>query len=437
MTSLPAPGVLRCAWRWPCPRRRRRPRSPSRNSPVACRPSSSASAPRPRPATDDGNGLADLDQRLRVIERKLELQAEEAAAKAASTPTVTLSASKGLSVKSPPPGDIEVKFKALVQADGRFYFDDDSNPQNDTFLFRRVEPTIEGTLGLADRRSASPRSWPATAPPSTTPTSTCSSIRARPCASARPRCPVGLERLQSSSATVAWSNAASPASSRPVRDIGVQLQGELAGSDGQLRARRLQRRARWPRRCQHQSRQRLRSRRARVRRAVEERRQRAVGPGLRHRRQQRRQAKAAATTSCRATARRARCSSSTIAAPSPPMASTRAGRRRRTTTATRSACFGEYISSSQEVPLPATGAARDARQHAPGSSRASYVLTGEDASYRGVTRPNHPFTVGSAGWGAWELVARYGELEIDDDAFPLFADPAVVAQRRPRLGAWA
>ena len=51
------------------------------------------------------------------------------------------------------------------------------------------------------------------------------------------------------------------------------------------------------------------------------------------------------------------------------------------------------------------------------------MLTGEDASYRGVTRPNHPFTVGSAGWGAWELVARYGELEVDDAAFPVFADP--------------
>ena len=51
------------------------------------------------------------------------------------------------------------------------------------------------------------------------------------------------------------------------------------------------------------------------------------------------------------------------------------------------------------------------------------MLTGEDASYRGVVKPSEPFSPGKGGWGAWELVGRYGELEIDDDAFPLFADP--------------
>ena len=82
----------------------------------------------------DASGLADLDQRLRVIERKLDLQAEEAEARVASTPVVSLSAAKGLSVKSPPPGDVELKFRGLAQADGRFYIDDDAIPQNDTFL---------------------------------------------------------------------------------------------------------------------------------------------------------------------------------------------------------------------------------------------------------------------------------------------------------------
>jgi phosphate-selective porin OprO/OprP len=68
------------------------------------------------------------------------------------------------------------------------------------------------------------------------------------------------------------------------------------------------------------------------------------------------------------------------------------------------------------------------------SLTASYVLTGEDASYKAVAKPNHPFTVGGAGWGAWELVARYGELDIDEDAFPLFADPASVASQATSWG---
>jgi phosphate-selective porin OprO/OprP len=55
----------------------------------------------------------------------------------------------------------------------------------------------------------------------------------------------------------------------------------------------------------------------------------------------------------------------------------------------------------------------------------SWVLTGEDGSYRGVVKPSHPFALDGEGWGAFELVARYGELDIDDDAFPVYADPSV------------
>ena len=45
---------------------------------------------------------------------------------------------------------------------------------------------------------------------------------------------------------------------------------------------------------------------------------------------------------------------------------------------------------------------------------ASWLLTGEDASFKGV-KPNSPFTT-DGGWGAWELVARYQENTIDADA---------------------
>ena len=46
-----------------------------------------------------------------------------------------------------------------------------------------------------------------------------------------------------------------------------------------------------------------------------------------------------------------------------------------------------------------------------GSSKASYVLTGEDASYRGVT-PRRSFerSTGGKGWGAFELIGRYGRF---------------------------
>ncbi len=53
---------------------------------------------------------------------------------------------------------------------------------------------------------------------------------------------------------------------------------------------------------------------------------------------------------------------------------------------------------------------------------ASWVLTGEDATYSGVT-PKKPFDLRKGQWGALQLVARYGELEIDKKAFSLYADP--------------
>ena len=46
----------------------------------------------------------------------------------------------------------------------------------------------------------------------------------------------------------------------------------------------------------------------------------------------------------------------------------------------------------------------------------TYVLTGEDASYNGVT-PRNDFNPGLGHWGAFELAARYGELNIDPIIF--------------------
>jgi phosphate-selective porin OprO/OprP len=45
---------------------------------------------------------------------------------------------------------------------------------------------------------------------------------------------------------------------------------------------------------------------------------------------------------------------------------------------------------------------------------ASYLLTGEDASFKGV-KPKNDFNLDGAGWGAWELVARYERADIDND----------------------
>ena len=45
-----------------------------------------------------------------------------------------------------------------------------------------------------------------------------------------------------------------------------------------------------------------------------------------------------------------------------------------------------------------------------------WVLTGEEATYNGLT-PRHPFDPRSGHWGAWQLVARYAGLDVDNKAF--------------------
>jgi phosphate-selective porin OprO/OprP len=55
-----------------------------------------------------------------------------------------------------------------------------------------------------------------------------------------------------------------------------------------------------------------------------------------------------------------------------------------------------------------------------------YVLTGETASYNGYT-PQHNFSWLDGTWGAWEIGARVADLKIDGNAFPIFADPAASA----------
>jgi phosphate-selective porin OprO/OprP len=79
--------------------------------------------------------------------------------------------------------------------------------------------------------------------------------------------------------------------------------------------------------------------------------------------------------------------------------------------------LGEYVISDQDVK---NGAALADLRNKAWEVSASWVLTGEDASYTGVT-PRHPFNLHTGGWGAWQVVGRYEELNVDGSAFPTFA----------------
>jgi phosphate-selective porin OprO/OprP len=75
--------------------------------------------------------------------------------------------------------------------------------------------------------------------------------------------------------------------------------------------------------------------------------------------------------------------------------------------------LGEYVISDQKVTSSTTSANL---QNTAWQVSGGWTLTGEDASYVGIT-PQHNFDPRNNQWGAWQLVARYAGLDVDSLAF--------------------
>lgn len=88
--------------------------------------------------------IQELDQRVRVLDRKQEIAAEDAAAKQKATPVVTAS-DKGFGIKSSD-GQFEYKLRGLVHLDYRSFGGDAYPSAVNGFLARRIRPTFEGTV---------------------------------------------------------------------------------------------------------------------------------------------------------------------------------------------------------------------------------------------------------------------------------------------------
>lgn len=361
----------------------------------------------------------ELDQRLRVVERRQELDAEADASKVATTPVLNLN-EKGLSVKSPA-GDFEVKLRGLVQADARYFGGDTAAAQTDTFLFRRIRPTLEGSWG----KLVGFRLTPEFAGDSATIVDAYVDLKFDPRATVRigkVKGPVGLERLQSGGAT-AFIERGFPTELAPNRDIGAQLQGEFGNGlsyvlgmfngtidgrdavtsnpDGDFELAGRVFLEPWKNSANALS---------------------GLGFGIAASRGDKHGSGNNYLPRYRTPGQVQFFNyRSTVLADGEhlrisPQAYYYGG---------RFGLLGEYIRSSQEVSA-ADGTGADLENTAWQVS-AGWVLTGEDASYKGVLKPNNAFAIGGPGWGAFEVVGRYGRLDIDDHAFPLFADPSVAS----------
>ncbi|HYS77906.1 MAG TPA: porin, partial [Candidatus Dormibacteraeota bacterium] len=88
--------------------------------------------------------LRELEQRLAILERQKEVEQEISAGKAKDAGTV--SAGKDGFVIKAADGAYQLKIRALLQADGRFWDGQETRPATDTFELRRVRPILEGTV---------------------------------------------------------------------------------------------------------------------------------------------------------------------------------------------------------------------------------------------------------------------------------------------------
>jgi phosphate-selective porin OprO/OprP len=394
------------------------------------------------------------DQKIKVLERKLELQDEAAQAAAPSTPAVKASP-RGFSFGSPDNANV-VKLRGTLHFDGRRFLDDITPGTADTFLLRRVRPTLEGTLnGIYDFRFT-----PDFAGGRTIILDAFIAARLQPWATVTAgkfKVPVGLERIGSAS-DLRFIERGFPTSLVPNRDLGVQLGGDIAGgvvnysvgyfngvSDGGSSDNNTptadaenDTKGDWAARVYFQPF--LESESFALR---------GLGFGIAGTYVD---ATGSTTTTLLPSYRTAGQQTFFSYRGTTPASGTTPGvsgtfadgeRLRITPQAFYSVAsfrvLGEYVEVSQEVSrvTPSAGTRTESLDHSAWQVQFAWFATGEEQSFR-TPAPNTPFSIADGTWGAWEFVARLQELDIDDDAFAggedSFANPASSASKATGWG---
>lgn len=387
-------------------------------------------------ATDSGPPslvarVDELEQQIRVLQRLRELAADSAESAAKDRQSATANARDGFSLKSAD-GRYVLRLRGYAQADARFAPGDDAGAFTNSFLLRRARPIIEATVG----RYFDFRIMPDFAQGQTVLFDAYWEGKFDPAFTVRAgkfKSPISLERLRSAT-DVTFAERGFPSNLAPNRDIGLQVAGDIADGvfsyqagvfdgaadlgnvDADLSdAKDLVARVF----VQPFRRGALRGSGIGIAGSSgnEEGSATATGlPGYR--------------TPSQQTFFRYRTSPAT-----PANTVLAAGRRTRLYPQAFLALgslgvLAEYAVSRQDVQSGGTTARL---AHHAWQASGSYFLTGERAGFRSPA-PRKPFDLKAGTFGALELAARYGEIDIDEDAFPLFADPAGSASKARGVG---
>jgi phosphate-selective porin OprO/OprP len=372
-----------------------------------------------------------LDQKVRILERQKELDNEAAETKAKDTPKITIG-NNGFSAAS---ADTNFVFQlhGLLQIDNRTFFNDRDNHNqpiqgNDGFILRRARPIFSGTvykdfdfMFVPDFAGTSVQIFDAYLNYRYAPWLQVRSGKFKP--------PVGLEQLQSDPVTF-FNERALPSGLAPGRDLGFQLWGDVAnGTLGYALG---------------------------VFNGVGDGRNSANSDFEDHRELAARVFVQPFKTTCLTPLQNlgfgvggswGNVSSNATALTSGYLTDGQqtfftytngvVGNGTHWRLAPQAYYYwgpfgmlGEYTISNQRVTKGATSATLD---NTAWQVAAGWVLTGENCSYTGLT-PKHPFDPRGGQWGAFQIVARYADMDIDNKAFPIFANPATSASEAK---AWA
>jgi phosphate-selective porin OprO and OprP len=161
-----------------------------------------------------------LEHELALLRRKLEVQDEAAATRAPQA--VVGAGTDGFYLRSPDQ-KYQLRLRGYTQFDGRFFNESASGRTPETFAFRRIRPILEGTLaGVVDFRL-----MPDFAGSTLVVQDAYANLRYLPEAQlqfGKFKGPVSLERLQSATAMY-FIERGFPTLFAPNRDTGVMLQG--------------------------------------------------------------------------------------------------------------------------------------------------------------------------------------------------------------------
>jgi len=383
------------------------------------------------------------EQKIKVLERKLELNDEAAKTAAASAPIVK-AGPKGFNFASADNAN-QIRLRGTLHFDGRYFLDDIAPDSADTWLLRRVRPILEGTLyNIFDFRFV-----PDFAQGKAIVQDAYGAIRFKPWAvvtAGKFKVPVGLERFMSAN-DLKFIERGLPTNLVPNRDLGVQFGGDIAGGvvqyslgvfNGVVDGGSSDAQADIELDADHDLAARiffnpfansdsfaLRGLGFGVAATYVDVEGSAANPQLPQFRTPDQQAFF-------------RYRGDNAATAGVNEAAYLNGDRLRVTPQAyyylgRFGALAEYASVKQDVSRnTGTGVVTQDLENTAWQVELSYFLTGEESAFKGFT-PLTTFNVGAPGWGAFEIVARYGEMEIDPLTFAggsaSFADPSTQARK--------